>query len=78
MQPVRSTVAPFGVEKTGPDRTFKHYRERWWTVVEMYGVLQLVGLNFGDECVMSYHIKITFPPPEHTYNYIAASINYTH
>jgi hypothetical protein len=25
MQPVRSTVAPFGVEKTGPDRTFKHY-----------------------------------------------------
>ena len=53
-------------------------RERWWTVVEMYVVLQLVVLNFGDECVTSYHIKITFPPPEHTYNYIAASINYTH
>jgi hypothetical protein len=32
-------------------------------------------------CETCYHIKITFPPPEifqHTYNYIAASINYTH
>jgi hypothetical protein len=33
--------------------------ERWWTVVEVDGV---VGLNFGDECVTCYYIKRSFGP----------------